>query len=526
VSSAASGPRLTLPLLSPKTRKADSIHIAYIQSPFRTEPQMSFEEVVRLAQQRGFFFKSAESYPNAPAGFLDYGPLGVALRGRLVELWRRSVVKRDGMIEIDGSQILPKAVFEASGHLAGFTDPFVRCAKCGSVFRPDKLVEEKTGKPVPEKLEDADYDRLMEKSGVKCLKCGSKLAGTSRFNMMFRVGIGPAMEEAYLRPETCQSIFVDFPLLFKTQRVKLPIGIAQVGRSFRNEIAPRQGLIRLRELNQAEVEVFFNPSKLDAPRFGWSKKSVLSFRLADGAESKLSVADGVANGVIPNFLVGHYLALIAKFYEEAGIQPDRLRFRVLSDEDKAFYSRAAFDLEVKLSIGWLELVACNYRGDYDLGRHAKVSGTDFTVDDGGEKVLPHVFELSMGVDRSVYAVMESSMTGEGDRRAMALKAYLAPIQSCVFPLVNKDGLQEVATSIFNELRERLDVFYDESGSIGRRYARADEAGVPFCATVDYDTLKDRTVTLRNRDTRQQERVPISDLSEKLLALTRYPTIST
>jgi len=485
---------------------------------------MSFEEVMRLAQQRGFFFKSAESYPNAPAGFLDYGPLGVALRGRLVELWRRIVVKRDGMLEIDGSQILPRAVFEASGHLASFTDPIVRCSKCGSVFRPDKLVEEKTGKAVPEKLGDADYDSLMEKSGVRCLKCGSKLSGTSRFNMMFRVGIGPAMEEAYLRPETCQSIFVDFPLLFKTQRVKLPLGIAQVGRSFRNEIAPRQGLIRLRELNQAEVEVFFNPKRVDAPRFEWAQSEVLSYRLPDGKDSKVSVAEAVSKGLVPNGLVGHYLALIAKFYEAAGIPPENLRFRVLSDEDRAFYSKAAFDLEVKLSVGWLELVACNYRGDYDLGRHGKVSGSDFTVDDLGEKVLPHVFELSMGVDRSVYAVMESSMRGEGDRRAMGLRPYLAPIQACVFPLVNKDGLQEAAISVFSDLQESFDVFYDESGSIGRRYARADEAGVPLCVTLDYDTLKDRTVTLRNRDTRQQERVPISDLAAKIGSLTRYPTL--
>ena len=487
---------------------------------------MSFDEVMRLAQQRGFFFKSAESYPNAPAGFLDYGPLGVALRGRLIELWRRTVVKRDGMLEIDGSQILPKAVFEASGHLASFTDPFVRCAKCGSVFRPDKLVEEKSGKAVPEKLGDADYDSLMEKSGVKCLKCGSKLSGTSRFNMMFRVGIGPSNEEAYLRPETCQSIFVDFPLLFKTQRVKLPIGIAQVGRSFRNEIAPRQGLIRLRELNQAEVEVFFNPKRLDAPRFEWAQHESLSFRRPDGTDTRMSIADAIAKGFVPNRLVGYYLVLMAKFYEAAGILPDNLRFRILTEEDRAFYSKAAFDLEVKLSVGWLELVACNYRGDYDLGGHAKVSGTDFTVDDAGEKVLPHVFELSMGVDRSVYSVMESSMTGEGDRRAMALKPYLAPVQTCVFPLVNKDGLQDVAMAVYDDLRERLDVFYDESGSIGRRYARADEAGVPFCVTLDYDTLKDKTVTLRSRDTRQQERVAVASLAEKLVALTSYPRIST
>jgi glycyl-tRNA synthetase len=485
---------------------------------------MSFDEVVRLAQQRGFFFKSAESYPNAPAGFLDYGPLGVALRGRLLNLWRRTIVKRDGMIEIDGTQILPRAVFEASGHLESFTDPFVRCSKCGSVFRPDKLLEDKTKETVPEKLTDAEYDDRMARAGVKCLKCGSSLKGTSRFNMMFKVGIGPAQEEAYLRPETCQSIFVDFPLLFKTQRAKLPIGMAQVGRSFRNEIAPRQALIRLRELNQAEVEVFFNPKKTEDPRFEWAQAELLLFREPNGTESKLSLADACGKGLVPNKLVAHYLALMEGFYVAAGVPKDNIRFRILSAEDRAFYSLAAFDLEVKLSIGWVELVACNYRGDYDLGRHSKVSGSEFTVDDSGEKVLPHVFELSMGIDRSVYTVIELSMRGEGDRRTMALRPYLSPVQACVFPLVNKDGLQEVARAIFGDLQESFDAFYDESGSIGRRYARADEVGVPACITVDYDTLKDNTVTIRYRDTREQERVPVADLSVKVAAMTRFPRL--
>jgi glycyl-tRNA synthetase len=485
---------------------------------------MSFEEVTRLAQQKGFFFKSAESYPNSPAGFIDYGPLGVGLRNRLVDLWRRLIVKRDGMIEIDGSQILPKAVFEASGHLQSFTDPFVKCSVCGSVFRPDKLVEEKTKKQVPEKLSDSEYDQMMDKAGVRCLKCGSKLSGTSRFNMMFKVGIGPAQEEAYLRPETCQSIFVDFPLLFKTQRVKLPVGVAQVGRSFRNEIAPRQGLLRMRELNQAEVEVFFNPNRTDDTRFGPSKSETLTLAKPDGKTTSCTVTDGIEAGLLPNLLAGHYLALVQSFYVAAGIPKEKIRFRILAEADRAFYSKAAFDLEVSLSVGWLELVACNYRGDYDLGRHAKVSGSDFMVDDGGEKVLPHVFELSMGIDRSVYAVMESSMRVDGDRRSLALKPYLAPVKAGVFPLVNKDGLQEKAQAIYSELRDNLDVLYDESGSIGRRYARADDVGVPFCITVDYDTLKDGTVTLRSRDSREQERVPVTGLYEKISSLTKLPSI--
>ena len=485
---------------------------------------MKYDELVRLAQQRGFFFKTADSYPNTPAGFLDYGPLGVAMRGRLVGLWRRMLVKGEGMLEIDGSQILPKAVFEASGHLSNFTDPFVRCSKCGSVFRPDKLVEEKTGKAVPEKLKDSEYDALMEKSGVKCTKCGSRLSGTGRFNMMFRVGIGPGQEEAYLRPETCQSIFVDFPLLFKTQRVKLPVGVAQVGRSFRNEIAPRQGLIRLRELNQGEIEVFFNPKKGDDPRFKVSEGATLALRLPDGSDKKLKVSEAVAGNLVPNLLVGHYLVRVKEFYLAAGIPEEGIRFRVLSDADRAFYSKAAFDLEVKLSLGWTELVACNYRGDYDLGGHARVSGSNFEVDDGEEKVLPHVFELSMGIDRSLVAVIDSSVRGEGERKVMALKPYLAPVQACVFPLVNKDGLQEAARAAFAELQETLDVFYDESGAIGRRYARADEIGVPICVTFDYDSLKDGTVTVRDRDTREQRRVPASDLGGLIASATAFPRL--
>ena len=486
---------------------------------------MSFEDVARLAQQRGFFFKSADSYPNSPAGFLDYGPLGVPLRNNLVELWRRMVVKRDRMLEIDGSQILPRAVFEASGHLASFTDPFVRCSKCGSVFRPDKLVEEKSKKPIPEKLADADYDALMVKHGVRCPKCDSYLAGTSRFNMMFRVGIGPAQEEAYLRPETCQSIFVDFQLLFKTQRIKLPVGVAQVGRSFRNEIAPRQGLIRMRELNQAEAEIFFNPGRPDAARFEWAQSEILTFATPEGSAVTTSVSESIERGLVPNKLVGHYLALLQGFYRAAGLPPKNMRFRLLADVDRAFYSKTAYDLEVRLSVGWLELVACNYRSDYDLGRHSKVSGADFTVDDGGEKVLPHVFELSMGIDRTVYAVIETSMMAEGERRWLSLSPYLAPLKAGVFPLVNKDGLQELAMQVCVDLQDALDVFYDDSGSIGRRYARADEVGVPFCLTIDYDTLKDKAVTLRSRDTRQQERVLISALSERLALLVRFPRIT-
>jgi glycyl-tRNA synthetase len=485
---------------------------------------MSFEEVMRLAQQKGFFFKTADSYPNSPAGFWDYGPLGVSMKNKFVELWRRMIVKRDEMVEIDGSQILPRAVFEASGHLSSFTDPFVQCSKCGSVFRPDKLIEEKTGQQTPEKLDDAEYDRLMADAGVKCLKCGSRLFGTKRFNMMFRVGVGAQQEEAYLRPETCQSIFVDSPLLFKTQRIKLPVGFAQVGRSFRNEIAPRQGLIRMRELNQAEVEVLFNPKKTDLPEFSTKAGERLTFLKPDGSTSEVDVREALASDIVPNALIGYYLAAIQQLYLASGVERGKIRFRILSEQDRAFYSRAAYDLEVSTSIGWVELVACNYRSDYDLGRHSKVSGTDFAVDDEGEKVLPHVFELSLGVDRSLYVILEASMKSDGDRKVLQLRPFLAPIKLGVFPLVNKDGLPELARKVYREVADVVDAFYDDSGSIGRRYARSDEVGIPFCATVDYGSLTDSSVTLRDRNTRAQERVKILELKSKIVELTKYPSI--
>ena len=486
---------------------------------------MSFEETMRLAQQRGFFFKAADSYPNSPAGFWDYGPLGVSLKNKFVELWRRLIVRKDGMLEIDGAQIMPKAVFEASGHLAGFSDPIVECSNCHSVYRADKLVEEKTGRTVPEKLSDREYDELLARNDVRCANCGHKLSGTRRFNMMFRVGVGAAGEEAYLRPETCQTIFVDFPLLYKTQRIKLPIGFAQIGKSFRNEIAPRQGLIRLRELNQAEVEVFFNPRTVEGTaKFRDKMQTRLSILLPDGSSERLMISEAIQRRIVPNPLIGYYLALVEEFYEAAGLKMEKIRFRKLSDAEKAFYAEVAYDLEAKTSMGWVELVACNYRGDYDLGRHARVSGTNFEVDDGGEKVLPHIFEISMGVDRSLYVLLEDAYRVDGERTYLALRPFLSPIQVGVFPLVSKRGIPEESYRIYSRLREKYDVFYDESGSIGKRYARADEVGVPFCITVDFQSLKDGGVTIRNRDTKSQERAKIDRLEQRLDELLKWPPI--
>ena len=364
-------------------------------------------------------------------------------------------------------------------------------------------------------MADEDINTVIRKHGLRCPNCNGEFGSVSRFNMMFKVGIGPAVEEAYLRPETCQTIFVDFDRVFKTMRGKLPLGIAQVGKSFRNEIAPRQSLLRLREFYQAEIEVFCNPNKLDdLPKFEEVKDTVL--RLYDqGTIIEATADEALRKGLFPNKMVADYLALLNGFYM---IDMKRTRFRRLSDEEKAFYALIAFDYEVETSIGWLELVACNYRSDYDLKGHATVSKHNLAVIDSSDqtKILPHIFELSMGIDRSIYAILEHSYFEDrerDDRIVLKLKPYLAPVLLGVLPLMTKQGLSEKAQNIYSKIKREFDIFYDESGSIGRRYRRMEEIGVPFAVTIDKTTMDDDTVTVRYRDTMQQERVKVSDLRQ-------------
>ncbi|HEX5891545.1 MAG TPA: glycine--tRNA ligase [Nitrososphaeraceae archaeon] len=475
-----------------------------------------YEEIMKLALERGFYFPSCEIYADAPAGFWEYGPQGVNMKNKFIDLWRRELVRRDGMMEIDGSQIMSKSVFIASGHINNFTDPIVKCSKCKSIFRADRFITEKIGEDVNEGMTNEEMNAIIKKHDLKCANCNGELDAVKRFNMMFKVNIGPDQEEAYLRPETCQTIFVDFSRIFKTMRGKLPLGIAQIGKSFRNEIAPRQGLLRLREFYQAEIEVFCNPQKLnDLPRFDEIKDTIL--RLYDGTSSiELTADEGIRKGLLPNKLVAYYLALLNEFYAKTGIDMKRTRFRRLTNTEKAFYSTIAFDFEVETSTGWLELVACNYRSDYDLHGHASTSKQNLEVIDPSDqkKVLPHVFELSMGIDRSIFTILEHSYFEDkehDERIVLKLKPYLAPILLGILPLMTKDGLREKAQKIYSELKREFDTFYDESGSIGRRYRRLEEIGTPFAVTVDKITMEDDTITVRYRDTMQQERIKISQL---------------
>ena len=479
-------------------------------------PETLYDKLMKLFLNRGFFFPSCEIYSDAPAGFWEYGKLGVLLRNRFVETWRRELVRRDDMIEIDGSQIMAKQVFVASGHLESFADPVSRCQRCGALHRIDRLIEEKAKIRVPERLRDEEIEALLRKYNVKCPTCGGALGPVGRFNMMFQVRVGGAGEEAYLRPETCQSIFVDFHRIYMTMGLKLPFAVCQFGKSFRNEISPRQSLMRLREFYQAEIEVFFNPKKAN----DYEKvKTVADYKLRlmprDQEVTEMTCREAVESGIISNYLSAYYLALIQQFYEKVGLDKKRLRLRQLGDDEKAFYAIEAWDVEAETSLGWIELVACNYRGDYDLSGHMRVSGKDLTVLDDGEKIIPHIFELSMGVDRSIYTVIEHNYLETQNRRVLKLPYFLAPIQVAVFPLVSKDGLPEKAIKIYEMIKLDFDAVFDDKGDIGKRYRKMDEVGTPVCITVDYQTLEDDTVTIRDRDTMAQRRVHISELKETL-----------
>lgn len=477
----------------------------------------TYDQIIQLALERGFYFPSSELYSDASAGFWEYGPNGVKIKNKFLELWRRELVRRDNMLEIDGSQIMSKSVFMASGHLSNFTDPVIKCKKCLSSFRADKLIQEEAHIEVPEGMANEGVNELISKYGLKCPLCKGDFSPAERFNMMFKIEIGPNHDEAYLRPETCQSIFVDFSRIYKISRGKLPLGIAQVGKSFRNEISPRQGLLRLREFYQAEIEVFCNSSQLNnQPRYDEIKNTKLRFY--DQKTIELTVQEAVDKKILPNQLIGYYLALLVEFFEKTGIDKNRTRLRKLSDEEKAFYSTIAFDFEVDTSIGWLELVACNYRSDYDLKSHSSTSKTNLEVMDNNSKVLPHVFELSLGVDRCIYSIMEHSYFVDrqnDDRAVLRLKPYLSPVHAGVLPLFRKPEFKDKASKLLKSIQRDFDIFYDESGSIGRRYRRLEEIGTPFAFTVDHQTLEDETVTVRYRDSMKQDRIKMNDVKSFL-----------
>ncbi|MFB5598065.1 MAG: glycine--tRNA ligase, partial [Nitrosopumilaceae archaeon] len=370
---------------------------------------MNYDDVMKLALERGFYFPSCEVYGDAKAGFWEYGPSGVGLKNKFLELWRRELIRRDEMMEIDGSQIMSQSVFEASGHLSSFADPIIKCTKCNSTFRADRMITEVSKIEIPESADLGEFDKAIADNKIKCPRCKGDFSSTQKFNMMFKVGIGPDSEPAYLRPETCQSIFVDFPRLFKTMRGKLPLGIAQVGKSFRNEIAPRQSLLRLREFYQAEIEVFCNPKNLnDLEKFKETENTIIRVQI-DSEPKEMTCKEAVESGTIPNKFVAYYLGILSEFYEKTGIDITKSRFRKLGDKEKAFYAEDAWDIEIYTrSFGWVECCGIHDRGDYDLTQHTKFSKQKLVTFDEktGEHLVPHILEIAFGTDRPTFALLD------------------------------------------------------------------------------------------------------------------------
>ncbi|SEQ80413.1 glycine--tRNA ligase [Natrinema salaciae] len=572
------------------------------------EPDATSEKLVELAKRRGYFFQSSGAYGGV-GGFYTFGPQGAALKGNVEDAWRDRFAVAEGNMEIDAPTIMPEPVFEASGHLEGFDDMLVECPECGESHRADHVVEDDTEYEDAESLPIPEVEEVIAEYELVCPSCGAGLAGQAveAFNLMFATNIGPGdSQPGYLRPETAQGIFVEFPRLKEYARNRLPFGVTQIGRAYRNEISPRRSIIRTREFTQAELEYFIDPEENEPALEQVADVEVTLYPASeqnaeDGTEIETTIGAAVDDGTITSPWVAYFLGVAKPWYDAVGVDMDRFRFRQHLSGERAHYAADCWDAESEIDGNWIEMAGFAYRSDYDLSKHAEHSGdrftifkqydepktveratvdpdmsylgpefggdaqavvqkleelaarersafdgdsveidlegetheipvdkTDFSVEEqteAGEHIVPHVIEPSFGVDRLVYTVLhhayrEDEVAGE-ERTFLELEPEVAPTFVGVFPLQNDDDLEDEAREIAADLREAgLSVTYDDSGNIGRRYRRQDEVGTPFCVTVDYETLEDEatTVTVRERDTTDQKRLPAAALPETLSAI--------
>ena len=558
-----------------------------------------FEKVMELAKRRGFIWPTSECYGSV-AGFIDYGPLGAMMKRRIENIWREFYVIQEGYYEIECPTIAQEAVFIASGHVSGFADKMCQCPHCKEYLRADHVAEA-GGINNASILKNEVLSSAL--AHCNCLACGEVLGNVEvfGFNLMFKTRIGPGSQRiGYLRPETAQGMFVDFARLLRFYRDKLPFGAVQIGKSFRNEISPRQGMIRLREFTQAEAEIFVHPSCKNChpmfSRYADYTIPLLTYTQQQKCEPPvlISMQEAVAKGVIANEYVAYYVALTHELLARIGIKPDRLRFRQHLPDERAHYAADCWDAEIfSERFGWVETVGIADRTNYDLTAHGDASGTPLTVfiqydepkkvprrriipnmsvlgkqyrtkakaifgqlanatptpsgadvevdgemihipadlfevrdeivDIRGEDIVPHVIEPSYGIDRMCYAVLEQAYdedTAEEETRVvMRLHPWVAPVHVAVFPLMARDELDTIAAEITRVLHKSgILAEYDDSGAIGRRYRRQDEIGTPFTITVDYETKETHTVTVRDRDSMKQVRIPVVKVPETITAL--------
>ncbi len=482
------------------------------------KPEEKLNEINSIASKRGIFFQTANIY-GGKAGFFTYGHLGKILKMNWENLWRKNILAlNDNFYEIQGNNILPEPVFKASGHIENFNDPMTECKKCHFRFRADTFLEdngvENAGSISIEKMNEK-----MDELKLKCPKCGGELIPIKQFNMMFPVNIGFNEEKAYLSPETAQAAYLAFKEEFQATRNKLPLGLAIIDKAYRNEISPRQMFFRLREFSQAELQIFFDPDKINEHE-QWEevKKGKLRIKFAD-KESVEEVECEELNKKfeIPKFYLFHALKVQNFYLKILKIPKEKFRLRELNKEERAFYNKLHFDVEVLLDTlgGFKEVGGIHYRTDHDLLGHSKISGKDLTVSYEDKKILPHILELSFGVDRNVWTLLDIFYSLGKEGSMFKFPPRISPVKAAVFPLVKREDFEKIADEIVKDLREEFNIAYDKSGSIGRRYARNDEIGTPFCITIDDDSLKNKDITIRDRNSRVQKRVKIEKLREIL-----------
>ena len=434
----------------------------------------TMEKVTSLAKRRGFVFQSSEIY-GGQSGAWDYGPLGVELKNRIAQAWWREMTQlHDDIVGLDAAILMHPRTWEASGHVENFTDPLVDCKKCKARFRADQMPPA----------------ALAEK---KCPECGGELTDTRTFNLMFKTHIGPVESSAgviYLRPETAQGIYVNYKNVIQSNRMKLPFGIAQIGKAFRNEIVTKNFIFRTCEFEQMEMQYFVKPGTDEEWFERWRERRW-------------------------------------NYYQKLGVRMDFLRWHRHGPDELAHYAKDAYDIEYLFPMGWKELEGVHNRAQYDLTRHAEYSGKDLQYidqDDGNKKYTPFIIETSSGLTRALLMILcdaydEEKVADKGNdddwRTVLRFHPRLAPVTAAVLPLMKKDGLAELASEIRAELKEEFAVDYDQAGAIGRRYRRQDEAGTPFCITVDYESKEKHDVTLRFRDSMEQVRLPRAALSGRL-----------
>lgn len=485
------------------------------------------EKLVALCAKRGIIFPSAEIYGGV-AGFYDYGPIGVALRNRIRSFWRSEfIIQMDNIFEIEASIILPKIIWDASGHVEGFTDVLVECKKCHSQLRADHLIQDTLDMVTDGKTLD-DLAHLIVKNNIRCPSCKGELAPAQKFNLMFQTTIGAAQESqnlAFLRPETAQAMFLDFKRIQQTMRASLPFGIAQIGRSYRNEISPRNFLFRLREFEHLEIEFFIHPEKKDeVPELLMDEIRDLEVPLLtielqgnDGIPALMKLSDVLTEKVFSCKWLVYWTLKSYDWMLRLGLDPKKLRIRQHLPTERAHYAADCWDIEFQYSFGWKELQGIADRTNYDLMKHAKFSKKNLEIHltEENQKVTPHVIEPSAGLERIIQALLESTYAEEEERTTFRFKSFIAPFQIAIFPLKSNEArLLTVAQSVATMLRAyNFLLLYDEKGSIGRRYRRVDEIGVPFAITIDFQTLENNTVTIRERDSMEQIRYSVTDLAD-------------